>query len=400
MKYPTLDQLDVAGKTVFVRVDFNVSLKNGAVRDDARLRAALPTLQELLSKGAKLVLASHLGRPKGQVSPEFSLLPVAKRLAELLNTEVLMPEECVGMAVKKLVSEVRDSQVVLLENLRFYPEEESNNDAFAQKLSELADVYVNDAFGTMHRAHASTTGMVKFFKQKAIGRLVEKELAFLGRVLNEPKKPYAVILGGAKISDKIAVIENLMKVADKILIGGSMAYTFLKAQGFDVGKSLVEDSKVSVAKRLMERAQNKGIALLLPDDSVIAEKFEATANFRIADNGEAWGDWMGLDIGPKTISRYTEALADCQTIFWNGPMGVYEFESFKKGSEAIAKVVAQTKSTSVVGGGDSLAAVNASGVSAQISHLSTGGGASLEFLEGKDLPGLKSLEIVQRPVSY
>lgn len=394
MKYSTLDTIDCHGKTVFVRVDYNVSLTDdGQVRDDARIRASLPTLIELRKKGAKLVLASHLGRPKGKPDPKYSLLPVAKRLAELLEVEVLAPEDSVGMEIKKLIHDSKDNQVILLENLRFHPEEEACDDAFSQKLAELAEVYVNDAFGTMHRAHASTAGMVKFFKERAIGRLVEKEVAFLSRLLHEPQKPYVVILGGAKISDKIAVIENLINVADKILVGGGMAYTFLLAQGHKVGKSLVEESKVSLAKRLLERAQIKGVDLLLPVDSVIAEKFDANAQHRDASNEGDWADWMGLDIGPKTIAKFNEAIAGAKTIFWNGPMGVYEMPAFQKGTDAVARFVAESGAMTVVGGGDSLAAVNQSGFSSKITHMSTGGGASLEFLEGKDLPGLKAIEM-------
>jgi phosphoglycerate kinase len=304
MKYPTLDNIDCHGKTVFVRVDYNVSLTNdGQVRDDARIRASLPTLTELRKKGAKLILASHLGRPKGRVDSKFTLLPVAKRLAELLEVEVLALENCIGMEVKKLINDAKENQVILLENLRFHPEEEACDEGFSQKLSELAQIYVNDAFGTMHRAHASTVGMVKFFKEHAIGRLVENEVGFLSRLLHEPEKPYVVILGGAKISDKIDVIKNLINVADKILVGGGMAYTFLLAQGHKVGKSLVEESKVSLAKRLMERAQIKGVNLLLPVDSIIAEKFAPDASSRVVSNEDDWADWMGLDIGPHGSLR-------------------------------------------------------------------------------------------------
>lgn len=393
MKYPTLDNIDCHGKTVFVRVDYNVSLtEEGLVRDDTRIRASLPTLNELRKKGAKLVLASHLGRPKGKFDANFSLLPVAQCLAELLEVEVLVPENCIGMEVKKLIHEAKENQVILLENLRFHSEEESCDEGFSQKLAELAEIYVNDAFGTMHRAHASTAGMVKFFKERAIGRLVEKEVGFLSRLLHEPKKPYVVILGGAKISDKIAVIENLINVADKILVGGGMAYTFLLAQGHKVGKSLVEESKVALAKRIMERAQIKGVDLLLPVDSIIAEKFTPDASNRVVSNEDDWADWMGLDIGPKTIVKFKEAIAGAKTVFWNGPMGVYEMPAFQKGTDAVAKFVSESDAMTVVGGGDSLAAINQSGFSSKISHMSTGGGASLEFLEGKDLPGLKAIE--------
>ncbi len=392
MKYPTLDSLDVHGKTVFLRVDFNVSFTaDGAIRDDARLRASLPTINELRLKGAKLVIASHLGRPKGEKNPKYSLLPVAKRLAELIEAEVVMPEDCTGMAVKKLIHDAKDNQVVLLENLRFHAEEESCDAAFSEKLASLADIYVNDAFGTMHRAHASTVGMVKHFSQKAVGRLVEKEINFLGRLLNEPQKPFVVVLGGAKISDKIAVIENLMNVADAILVGGGMAYTFLKAQGVAVGKSLVEEPKQALAKRLIERAQTKGVELLLPVDSIVAQKFAADSPHQTLANNNGFGDGMGLDIGPKTVEKFKEVLAKAKTVFWNGPMGVYEMPAFQNGTNAIAKMIADSSALKVVGGGDSLAAVEASGFAGKIDHLSTGGGASLEFLEGKELPGLKVL---------
>lgn len=390
MKYPTLDGLQVSGKKVFVRVDFNVSLNtDGQIRDDARIRAALPTIQELLSKGAQLILASHLGRPKGTPTPKYSLLPVAKRLAELTGKEVLMPDDCVGMAVKKLIAETRDKQIILLENLRFHAEEEACDEIFSQKLAELADVYVNDAFGAMHRAHASTAGMVKHFTQKAIGRLVEREVSFLGKLLKEPQKPFLVILGGAKVSDKIGVIENLMNFADEFIIGGGMAYTFLKAQGVNIGKSLVEDAKISQAKKILERAKNKGVTLHLPVDSVVAEAFAADSPHKTYKNGDDWQDGMALDIGPSAIKEFSEAVSRAKTIFWNGPLGVYEMDAFRKGTLALAGELAKANALTVIGGGDSLAAIHAAGVEDKMAHLSTGGGASLEFLEGKTLPGLK-----------
>lgn len=394
MKYPTIDTLECEGKTVFLRVDFNVSLDEaGKIRDDARILAALPTIQDLQSKGARLVIASHLGRPKGKPDKKYSLLPVGERLADLLKVDVVLPDDCVGMEVKKLIHETREKNVVLLENLRFHSEEEQNDDKFAQKLSELADIYVTDAFGALHRAHASTVGMVKYFKQKAIGRLVEKEVNYLSKILYEPQKPYVVILGGAKVSDKIAVIENLMNVADKILIGGGMAYTFLKAMGCDIGKSLIEENKINQAMRLIERAKVKGIELLLPVDHILADKFDAQAQIREAGNSESWGDWMGLDIGKQTIELFSKAIASAKTVFWNGPMGVYEMEAFSKGTLAVAQALSESKGMTVVGGGDSLAALKVSGCAHKIKHLSTGGGASLEFLEGKELPGLKALSL-------
>lgn len=392
MKYPTIDTLDVKEKTVFLRVDFNVSLgESGKIRDDARIVAALPTIQQLQEKGAKLVLASHLGRPGGKRDKKLSLLPVARRLAELLHVDVTIPEDCIGMEVKKLIKETREKNIVLLENLRFHIGEEQNDAGFAQKLGELADVYVTDAFGALHRAHASTVGMVKHFEQKAIGRLVEKEVGVLSKLLFEPQKPFVVILGGAKVSDKIGVIENLMTVADRILIGGAMAYTFLAAKGVAAGASLVERGQLTHARKIMERAKIKGVELLLPADHVVAQKFEAHAPFTTLKNGDDFKTGVGVDIGEETIRAYAAALAGARTVFWNGPMGVYEMPPFKKGTLAIAKALAESQALTVVGGGDSLAAVNELGYGERISHLSTGGGAALEFLEGKDLPGLKAL---------
>lgn len=391
MKYPTLESLtELAGKVVFVRVDFNVSLDDkGRIRDDSRIQAALPTLQYLRSKGAKLVLGSHLGRPKGKPDNKYSLMPVAQRLAELMEIEVLLPDDCVGMEVKKLVTEQREQTIILLENLRFHEEEEQNHDGFAKQLADLADIYVTDAFGTLHRAHASTVGMVKYFKQKAIGKLVEKEVTFLSKILYEPQKPVTVVLGGAKISDKIQVIEQLMNVASTFIIGGGMAYTFLLAEGHKVGKSLVEENRISVARKLLSRAKTKGIEFLLPVDHVIAQSFDNDAPFQIMKNGQDWGEGMGLDIGPMSIDLFSDAIAKANTVFWNGPMGVYEMSNFQKGTLAVAKAMAQATAMTVIGGGDSLAAVNSSGFAGKMTHLSTGGGASLEFLEGKELPGLR-----------
>lgn len=393
MKYPTLESLgDLAGKVVFVRVDFNVSLDDkGVIRDDARIRAALPTLEYLRSKGAKLVLASHLGRPNGKPDKKFSLLPAAQRLAELLDVEVLLPDDCVGMEVKKHVSEMRENTVILLENLRFHEEEEANHDGFAKQLAELADVYVTDAFGTLHRAHASTVGMVKYFKQRAIGKLVEKEVNFLSQILYEPQKPVTVVLGGAKISDKIQVIEQLMNVASTVIIGGGMAYTFLLAEGHDVGKSLVEPNRLSTARKLLSRAKTKGINFLLPVDHVVAASFKNDAPAKTLSTSESWGDGMGLDIGPRSVELFADAIRKSRTVFWNGPMGVYEMPNFQKGTLGVAAAMAESSATTVIGGGDSLAAVNASGFADKMTHLSTGGGASLEFLEGKDLPGLRAI---------
>lgn len=394
LSYPTLDHLDVKDKTVFVRVDYNVSLTHkNEIRDDSRIRASLPTLMELQKKGAKLVLASHLGHPKGAPHEKFSLLPIGKKLAEFLKVEVIVPDDCVGMVVKKLISEMRSGGVVLLENLRFHAEEETCEENFSEKLASLAEIYVNDAFGTMHRKHASTFGMVKFFGTKAIGRLVEREVKALSRLLVEPERPFIVILGGAKISDKIAVIESLLKKADQILIGGGMAYTFLKAQGVPVGRSLVEEPRLSLAKRILDRAKIKGVKVFLPVDSVVAEDFSAEAKHRVLKTGEDWQNGMALDLGPETLALYREVLSDAKTVFWNGPMGVYEFPAFQKGTANIAEAVAKIRGFSVIGGGDSLAAVQESGFADKIGHLSTGGGASLKFLEGDELPGLKVLRV-------
>jgi len=392
MKYPTLETLDLSEKTVFLRVDFNVSLnEDGEIRDDSRILAAIPTIKYITERCSKLVIASHLGRPKGKVDKKFSLLPVAQRLTELIDEEVILPDNCVGMEVNKLVNEHRENTVFLLENLRFHEQEEANEAIFSEKLASLANVYVTDAFGAMHRAHASTVGMVKHFQEKAIGKLVEKEVSSLNQLISEPQKPYVVILGGAKISDKINVIENLMNVADKFIIGGGMAYTFLKAKGYDIGKSLFEETKLSVARRLLERAKVKGIEIILPEDHIIADSFSNDAPTVVMKNGDDWGERMGLDIGPQSIELFSKALEDAKTIFWNGPMGVYEMDNFKNGTLGVAKALAEAKGMTVVGGGDSLSAIMASGYADQITHLSTGGGASLQFLEGKELPGLKAV---------
>jgi phosphoglycerate kinase len=340
--------------------------------------------------GANLVLASHFGRPEGR-DKKYSLLPVAHRLAELTEIEVIFPEDCIGIEVKKLISENRERKIILLENLRFHKEEETNDKNFSDHLAILADIYVTDAFGCLHRAHASTVGMVTKFKEKAVGRLVEKEISCLGKLLDEPQKPYIVVLGGAKVSDKIAVIENLLSLANTFLIGGGMAYTFLKAKGYDVGKSLVEESKLGFAKKILEKAKIKGVNFILPEDHLVADAFAADAHFQIKSNGDAWGTGMGLDIGPETQKVFAEKILGAKTVFWNGPMGVFEFPNFQKGTNFIAKCLAESRAMTVVGGGDSLSAVNQSGFAEKITHLSTGGGASLNFLEGVELPGLKAL---------
>lgn len=391
MKYRTIDSLIVKDKVVFVRVDFNVSMDSkNQITDDSRIRAALPTIRQLHSMGANLVLASHLGRPEGR-EKKYSLLPVAHRLAELTDIEVIFPEDCVGIEVKKLISENRERKLILLENLRFHKEEETNDKGFSDHLASLAEIYITDAFGALHRAHASTVGMVARFKEKAVGRLVEKEISCLGKLLDEPQKPYVVVLGGAKVSDKIAVIENLLSLANTFIIGGGMAYTFLKAQGYDVGKSLVEESKLGFAKKILEKAKIKGVNFILPEDHLVADQFSADAGFQVKKNGDAWDSGMGLDIGPQTQNVFAEKIKGAKTVFWNGPMGVFEFPNFQKGTNFMAKCLAESQAMTVVGGGDSLSAVNQSGFADKITHLSTGGGASLNFLEGIELPGLKAL---------
>ncbi|HKY63019.1 MAG TPA: phosphoglycerate kinase [bacterium] len=390
----SLQELELKEKRVFVRVDFNVPLdKQGVIQDDARIVASLPTLRHALAAGAKLIVASHLGRPKGQPDPKYSLMPVAARLSELLEREVTFPEDCVGDAVKKLVTEMREGEIILLENLRFHPEEEANDPIFSERLAALADVYINDAFGTLHRAHASTVGMVPLVKEKAAGLLVLKEVQVLSRLLHEPERPFIAILGGAKVSDKLGVIENLLRLVDGLLIGGAMAYTFLKAQGVEVGNSLVEDAKIHTAAKLLERAKVKDIRFELPQDHVVGKELKPGTDFKTTSGPNIPQGWMGLDIGPKTVEEFAAQIAKAKTVLWNGPLGAFEIPPFEKGSVEIARALASCPGMTVVGGGDSLSAVKAAGVGEKLSHLSTGGGATLEFLEGKTLPGLKALEI-------
>src|SRR5438445_1260138 len=391
----TINDLDLRGKRVFIRVDFNVPLKDGVVTDYTRVRETLPTLRLAIQKGGRLVLASHLGRPKGGPDAKYSLAPVAKKLQELLERDVVFANDCVGADAEAKSKALAEGGVLLLENVRFHPEEEKNDEGFAKQLAALCDnVFVCDAFGSAHRAHASVVGITRFVKQSAAGLLMEKELAYLGRAVTNPVRPFVAILGGAKVSDKIEVVENLMKIADAMLIGGGMAYTFLKAEGQPIGKSLVEDDKLDLAKRLRSEAQQKKFALLLPVDHVVGAEFKAdTATKTISVSATPVG-WMGLDIGPKTVETYRQKIASAKTIVWNGPMGVFEMPAFAKGTLEVAKAVAAATSggaTSIVGGGDSVAAVHQSGVSNQISHISTGGGASLEFLGGRKLPGVEAL---------
>src|SRR6266436_1956421 len=391
----TINDLDLRGKRVFIRVDFNVPLKGGAITDDTRIRETLPTLRLAIQKGGRLVLASHLGRPKGGPEPQYSLAPVAKKLQELLERNVGFASDCVGADAEAKSKALVDGGVLLLENVRFHAEEEKNDETFSRQLAALCDgVFVCDAFGSAHRAHASVVGITHFVQQAAAGLLMEKELAYLGKAVTNPARPFVAILGGAKVSDKIEVVENFMKIADAMLIGGGMAYTFEKAQGLSIGKSLVENDKIDLAKRLMEDAKAKNFKLLLPADHVVAPELKPDAAAKICDVSATPADQMGLDIGPKTIAAYSAEIAKGKTIVWNGPMGVFEMPAFAKGTLEIAKAVAAATSagaTSIVGGGDSVAAVHQCGVANKISHISTGGGASLEFLGGRKLPGVEAL---------
>jgi phosphoglycerate kinase len=392
-KKRSITDLDLKGRRVLMRVDFNVPIKNGKIGDDTRVRSSLPTIQYALEHGAKtVILCSHLGRPKGKPDPQYSLKPVAEHLGTLLKRPVVFAEDCVGDAAKKAVESAPDGAVVLLENLRFHPEEEKNDAAFAKQLASLADVYVNDAFGSAHRAHASTEGVVRQIKESAAGLLMAAELEHLGRVLEHPDHPFVAILGGAKVSDKLEVIQNLVPRVDALLIGGAMAYTFFKARNVPVGKSLVEAELLDAAKDVEARAKARGLRLELPSDHVVAPKLEAGSPAETLDVGDpAIGDRMGLDIGPKTIATYRSVITGAKTVIWNGPMGVFEIDAFAKGTMEVAKAVADVKGTTVIGGGDSIAAVAKAGVTDRITHISTGGGASLEFLGGRELPGVAAL---------
>jgi len=389
----SISDLDLGGKRVFIRVDFNVPIKNGVIGDDTRIKASLPTIEYALDKGATVILASHLGRPKGKVAPEFSLQPIVGRLSELLGRKVVFASDCIGEPAQKAVAEAqKGDKVVLLENLRFHAEEEKDDPAFAGQLASLADLYVNDAFGSAHRAHASVHAMVRAMGRGAAGFLMDKELKYLGEAVNSPVRPFVAIIGGAKVSDKIEVIENLLTKVDTLLIGGAMAYTFFKAQGLPVGKSLVENDRLDSAKDVAARAKERGVALELPLDHVVAPKLEAGAPTEVLAVTDATiGDRMGLDIGPKTAEKYAGVVKGAHTVVWNGPMGVFEIPEFAHGTEAVARAVAAVKGTTVVGGGDSISAINKVGVADQITHISTGGGASLEFLGGQELPGVAAL---------
>ncbi|HSD63691.1 MAG TPA: phosphoglycerate kinase [Ignavibacteriaceae bacterium] len=391
----SIDKLNLKNKRVLVRVDFNVPLDDkGNITDDRRIEASLPTIKKIIKDGGKAVLMSHLGRPKGKAKSEFSLKPAAERLGELLGKKVKLAPDCIGTEVKEIVGKMKDGDVVLLENLRFHPEEEKNDEAFSKKLSELGDVYVNDAFGTAHRAHASTEGVTHFFENCAAGYLMQKELDYLGSALTEPQRPYCAILGGAKISGKIDVIMNLFDKVDSLIIGGGMAFTFFKAQGKEIGKSLLEEDKIDIAKQVLKKAEESKINFLLPVDVVVASEFKNDSPFKTVKVDNIPSDKLGLDIGDETIKLFSAELLKSKTIVWNGPMGVFEMDNFAKGTFAIAGALAEaTKkgAVTVIGGGDSAAAISKAGLDDKVSHVSTGGGASLEFLEGKTLPGVEAL---------
>ena len=387
----TIEDIAVAGKKVLVRCDFNVPLdENKNITDENRLVGALPTIKYLVDNNAKVILCSHLGRPKGEFNPKYSLAPVAKRLSEMLGKEVKMAQDVIGESAKKLTSEIKDGEVVLLENVRYHKEEEKNDAAFSKELASMAEIYVNDAFGTAHRAHASTAGVADYLPA-VCGYLIKKEIEIMGKALSNPERPFVAILGGAKVSDKIGVIENLLEKVDYLLIGGGMAYTFLKAKGYEIGTSICEDEKVELATKLMEKAQQKGVELLLPVENVVSKEFNADAEAIVVASDNIPADTMGMDIGPKTVELFSEVIKKSKTVIWNGPMGVFEFAKFAEGTKAIARALAETDAITIIGGGDSAAAVTQLGFADKMTHISTGGGASLEYLEGIELPGIAAL---------
>lgn len=390
----TLEDLQVQGKRVLVRCDFNVPMDdNRNITDDRRIRSSLPTIKYLIENKAKVILMSHLGRPKGEPNPKFSLEPVSKRLSELLNTDVVFAQDdkVVSENVQEIVSKMADGDVVLLENTRFRKEEEKNEENFAKELASLGDLYINDAFGTSHRAHTSNVGLSNQLPS-AVGYLVEKEISVMGKALENPERPFVAILGGAKVSDKIGVIENLLNKVDSILIGGGMAYTFLKAQGYEIGNSILEEDKVDLANDLLKKAEDKSVKLLLPVDVIVAKEFNNDTEFKTVNIESIPEDMMGMDIGEETINLFSKEIKDAKTVIWNGPMGVFEMENFKKGTDAIAKAMAESNGITIVGGGDSASAVEKAGYADKMTHISTGGGASLEFLEGKTLPGIGAID--------
>ena len=388
----SVDDMNAKGKRVLIRCDFNVPLKDGVITDENRLVQALPTIQKVMNDGGKVILCSHLGKPKGEPKPELSLAPVAKRLSELLNKEVVFAKDdtVVGENAKAAVAAMKDGDVVLLENTRYRKEETKNEDAFSKELASLADIFVDDAFGTAHRAHCSNVGVTKYVETSVVGYLMEKEINFLGNAVDNPVRPFVAILGGAKVSDKINVINNLLEKVDTLIIGGGMAYTFLKAQGKEIGTSLLEADKIEYALEMIEKAKEKGVSLLLPVDNLVAKEFNNDAEYRVSENGMN-PDEMGLDIGPKTRALFADALKNAKTVVWNGPMGVFEMTNFAGGTIAVAKALAEIDATTIIGGGDSAAAVNQLGFGDKMTHISTGGGASLEFLEGKELPGVAAI---------
>lgn len=391
MNKKSVKDIDVKGKRVFCRVDFNVPMKDGQVADDTRIRAAIPTIQYLIDNGAKLLLASHLGRPKGQVVEELRLDAVAKRLSELLGKEVKKVDEAYGEAVKEVAFAMNDGDILLLENVRFYPGEEKNDPELARGFAELAEIYVNDAFGAAHRAHASTEGIAHHLPAVS-GLLMEKELDVLGKALSNPERPFTAIIGGAKVKDKIGVIDNLLEKVDNLIIGGGLAYTFIKAQGHEIGKSLLEEDKIELAKSFIKKAEEKGVKFYMPVDAVVAEEFSENANSKVVPIEEIPAEWMSLDIGPKTGELYSQVIQDSKLVIWNGPMGVFEMTKFAGGTRAVAESLAEANDTySIIGGGDSAAAVEKFHLADRMSHISTGGGASLEFMEGKALPGVVAL---------
>ena len=387
----SIRDLDLKGTRVFMRVDFNVPLAEGKVSDDTRIRASLPSIEHARKSGARLVLSSHLGRPKGKRNPAMSLRPAAERLSELLKAPVDFADDCIGPEAERKSQALAAGGVLLLENLRFHPEEEKNDESFSQALARHGEVYVNDAFGSAHRAHASTVGVTRFLSKAAAGFLMEKELTYLGKAIENPEKPYVAILGGAKVSDKIEVIENLMKLVDVLILGGGMAYTFLRAQGVAVGKSLVEEDKIELAKQLLSDAAARRVSLLLPQDHKVAEKIDPAAQPQVVGFKEIPDNLMALDIGPRSVEAFVGVIRKAKTIVWNGPMGVFECPPFAEGTMAVARAVANSGATSIVGGGDSIAAIHQAGVTDKITHVSTGGGASLEFLGGRKLPGVEAL---------
>lgn len=391
MNKKTVKDFDLKGKRVFVRVDFNVPLdENGNITDDTRIRAALPTINYLVENQAKVILASHLGRPKGKFNLKYSLSPVAMRLSQLLNKEVIFAEDCIGEKVENLVSNMNPGDVLLLENLRFYPQEEENDRDFAKKLADLAEIYINDAFGTAHRAHASTAGIAEFLPSGA-GFLMQKEIEIMGKALENPERPFVAVLGGAKVSDKIGVITNLLNKVDSLLIGGGMAFTFLKALGYEIGRSLLEEDKIELAGSIIKEAKEKGVKLELPEDVVVAEEIKEGTDYKTVSVGEIPSNLIGVDIGEKTREKFAQIIKKAKLVVWNGPMGVFEIKSFSKGTLAIAEAMAESGAITIVGGGDSAAAVEQLGFADKMTHISTGGGASLEFLEGKELPGVAVL---------